>query len=314
LGTLKGLRRPEAEDLLAIADAARAKAGRPLVRDLDAAERFQPRVHLASDNASTLIYTLSAMDALRLDDGDVVAVVGNSLGWYTALHVAGALPFSDGLRIVEATGGDQATHGVGGQLIHPLTDDAWRPAPELRAALGAALDLGRAQGFAEPSVLLGGAMVVAGDKAGLSAVRGALPRTERSGTAYPLTLAGHSAFHTPLMEGMAERIGATLDDLRWSAPRVSLVDGRGHIWRPRIADAQALRHYTLHTQMLTPYDFAHSVRVALREFAPDALMLLGPGQGLGGALGQILALEGWDGVRCKDDFKRRQAGPSPLVK
>ena len=203
---------------------------------------------------------------------------------------------------------------MGGQLIHPLTDDTWRPEPELASALAAALAQGRARGFAEPSVLLGGSMVVAGDEAGLSAVRGALPRTERSRTAYPLTLAGHSAFHTPLMEGMAQRIGPLLGDLAWAPPRVSLVDGRGHIWRPRITEGEALRQYTLHTQMVTPYDFARSVRVALREFAPDALVLLGPGKGLGGALGQILALEGWAGIRSKDDFKRRQAGPSALVK
>ena len=304
---------PEGKRLLALADAVRSKAGRPTIGELDAEDRFQPRIHLASDNASSLIYTLSSLDALRLSEFEVVAAVGNSLGWYTALHIAGALDFEAGLRIVEATGAFQAEQPIGGQVIYPLTDETWQLRPELAETVDSALTRANDKGYAAPSVRLGGALVIGGDDTGLAGLRAALPRTRRSRTSYPLRLAGHSAFHTPLMAGMAKQVGAELQDLAFQAPRLSLVDGAGRVWRPLIADPAALMAYTLGAQMTTPYDFALSVRVALREFAPDALVLLGPGAGLGGTLGQILAIEGWSGVRTKDDFKIRQESPRPMV-
>lgn len=302
--------------LLDAADAWRAEAGRPGLRTLDAADRFDPRVHLAPGNVSSLIYALSCADAAdRLAACDVVAVCGNSLGWYTALHVAGALDFADGWRIVEAAGAFQAGGGpVGGQLVWPVVDDAWRPRPDLAEALDAAMVRARASGFVAPSVRLGGSLVVAGDDAGLAGLASALPRVERGGVAYPLRLAGHSAFHTPLMAPMADHLEATAAGLSWRAPAVSLVDGRGVIRRPLVTRPEELREYTLQTQVVTVYDFAASVRTALREFAPEVLVLLGPGAALGGALGQLLALEGWSGIRSKEEFKRRQASARPILR
>ena len=53
------------------------------------------------------------------------------------------------------------------------------------------------------------------------------------------------------------------------------------------------------------------MRVALREFAPDHLILPGPGNTLGGIVGQILVGEGWRGIHSKADFQevqRHEAG------
>ena len=85
-----------------------------------------------------------------------------------------------------------------------------------------------------------------------------------------------------------------------------LVDGTGRIWRPRSADPVALARYTLTTQVVEPYDFTTAVRVALAEYAPDAVVLLGPGGNLGGAVAAAMIADGWKGVRSKEDFAALQ--------
>ena len=93
--------------------------------ELDAAERFDPRVHLAPANASPLIYLISLIDAARCRPmRSRWSPSGNSLGWYTALAAAGALSFDDGLRLVQEMSLLQQeplpSGGPGGQVIYPL--------------------------------------------------------------------------------------------------------------------------------------------------------------------------------------------------
>ena len=71
-------------------------------------------------------------------------MIGNSLGWYTALAVAGALSFDDAFRLVQEIALLQEEPlpdgGAGGQVIYPLADADWRPAPDLRAAVAGVVD------------------------------------------------------------------------------------------------------------------------------------------------------------------------------
>ena len=46
--------------------------------------------------------------------------------------------------------------------------------------------------------------------------------------------------------------------------------------------------------------------VAIKEFSPDNIVLLGPGNSLGGAIGQILCKLKWKNISCKDDFVAMQ--------
>ena len=50
-----------------------------------------------------------------------------------------------------------------------------------------------------------------------------------------------------------------------------------------------------------------SVQVAVKEFAPDVIILPGPGDTLGGAIAQSLIGIGWQGIAGKADFTARQA-------
>lgn len=300
LGSLQGRSSPS----LAAADQLRRELGRITPTELDAAPSFSSRLHLAGENASilTLACTLADLDELAgLSRVDVVAVVGNSMGWYTALTVAGALPLSAGLRLVETMGQYQADNVIGGQVVYPLVDADWAPlpSPELRDALR---DI---PGVFE-SIRLGGQAVIGGTAEGLAELARRLPPRKLGERDAPLQLPLHSAFHTPLMRDTSTRALAELSSLPWSAPTIPLVDGSGHIYRPHHADPAAIRDYTLGEQVVAPYDFGLGLRVALREYAPDLVILPGPGGNLGGAIGQVLVAEGWRGIRSRADFSAMQ--------
>ena len=75
------------------AEQLRARYGLEPLLDLDRADRFDPSRHLQPIHASPLIFLVSMLGAeAAVSDHRVTAVIGNSLGWYTALAVAGALP------------------------------------------------------------------------------------------------------------------------------------------------------------------------------------------------------------------------------
>ena len=49
------------------------------------------------------------------------------------------------------------------------------------------------------------------------------------------------------------------------------------------------------------------MQVAVREYAPDVIILPGPGDTLGGAIAQSLIAIEWQGIASKADFAARQA-------
>jgi hypothetical protein len=92
-----------------------------------------------------------------------------------------------------------------------------------------------------------------------------------------------------------------------------MVDGRGHIWRPLASAPRALHDYTFVHQILETYDFTRAIQVAVREYAPDRIILLGPGDTLGGAIAQALIAIQWRGLRSKADFQEMQAADPFLI-
>lgn len=287
------------------ADAFRRALGRPTPTEMDAAEGIRSVLHVAGENASILTATCSLCDLDQLRGVEVVAVIGNSMGWYTALAVAGALPLEDAFQLIETMGWYQAGNVIGGQALYPLVDEDWRslPSPELEAALAEVPELWW-------SIRLGGQAVIGGSNEAIAELIRRLPPRKIGERDAPMTLPLHSAFHTPLMAGSSARARAELA-LRWSAPRLPLIDGRGVVHR-RWADPRAIADYTLGHQVVAPYDFSTSLIVALREYGPDAVVLLGPGGNLGGAVGQVLVHEGWRQMHSRADFSRAQA-EAPFV-
>jgi acyl transferase domain-containing protein len=308
LGYLKRLHADKAE-LIETVDRLRSERGQPTISELDGAERFSVATHTRGDIASPLIFTASYADFLAIDRSrhDIAAVTGNSMGWYTTLACAGAVSLEHGFRIVDAMGENSQAGEPGGQVLLTLVDEEWREIAGLREATLALVD--RIEGL-YVSIELGGMIVFAGNEAGLAALLAEAPRTPAR---EPRRLVNHGPFHTPLMRASSERALADLPAGWFAAPERPMVDGRGHIWRPFACNPEVLRRYTFVTQILETYDFTRAVQVAVREHAPDRIILLGPGDTLGGAIAQALIAIEWRGLRSKADFQEMQASSAPIL-
>lgn len=299
--------------LLAGFDAMREAAGQETLSALDGAGRYSMARHTRGDNASGLIFAASFGDFLSIDPEkiEIVAVTGNSMGWYTALACGGALSADDGFRVANTMGTLMQEALIGGQTIYPWVDEDWVPRPERKAellALIAEIDgLGDAQ--LDLSIDLGGMLVVAGNAAGLEAFEQAVEPVEQR---FPMRLGNHAAFHTVLQEPVAAKGRERLAADMFGQPRLPLIDGAGRIWWPGSTNRDALHDYTLGEQVTRTYDFTLALTVAAREFAPDLFVILGPGTTLGGAVAQSLIRANWHGMGGKADFQKQQ-NEKPLI-
>jgi len=288
-------------DALNACDAARQAEGRPTLREIDGAEKFRPGLHLDGENAAELIYfgAMAHAEALR-ERYDIVAVAGNSLGWYTALPASGALGPADGWRLV-ATMARLQKQIAGGQLLTTAVDEQWRPDPRLRDAIRQLIDeLAAAdETFCDYSIRLGGHEVLAGTEKAIAELLSRLPKVAVGDREFPFRLAGHGPFHTRLCAATSQQAAAELADLPIGMPQCHLIDGFGNVHSPWSANPAELLHYTTHEQVLETFDFTACVRTAMREFQPDVLLCAGPGTSLRAPVGHCVITEGWRGVGDK---------------
>jgi len=303
---------PEDHPWVARADELRAEYGLGSLVELDRAKRWESAVQLRPDNVSPLIYVVSMIDAAQaMQEHETVCVGGNSMGWYTALGVAGALSFDDGLRLVQEMALLQMEYTDGGQVLYPLIDDQWRIDPAQVQRVDATL--ASSDGEAFPSIALGGYAVLAGSEPGVEHLMEALPFVEMGPQFFPMRLAQHGPYHTSLLQGIAAKARRQLERLAFRAPRVTLIDGTGARFTPWSTDPAELAAYTLGKQIVSPFSFTACVRAALREYAPERIVLPGPGNTLGSTCGQVLVMEGYRGIGSRDDFERVQESDTPVV-
>ncbi len=283
----------------------RESQGRETISSLDSAKTYSAAKHASSINASAIIYTCALADFVDInrDQFEISAVCGNSLGWYLTLTASGALNPVNAIRLVDTMGALMEEKGVGGQIIYPFVDEDWRASRINEKAIGDAVHAGRTAGNAFLSIRLGGMAVLAGDDAGLAAMEKSLPKAEGR---YPFRLARHAAFHTPLLNHVSSAAFDRLGSEMFTAPDIPMIDGRGAIWTHNTTDADELHQYTLGSQITETYDFSKSIEVAIKEFAPDVLILAGPGATLGVAIAQELIHHRWLGLTSKADFAARQ--------
>ena len=307
---------PPSHPWLRRADQLRREYDLPALSAIDDAERFEPAVHLRSANAAPLTFLCGLIDAERIaDDHEVVVVVASSTGWYTALAASGALEFDDAFRLVQ-TMSLLAEEPIedddpGGQLIYALTDAAW----QTDAARAAELDavLARQNDGVHRAMELGAFTVLSGTANGLDEVATKLPPVEVGPRRFPFRAAMQEAWHLPLRAATATMAEQRLADLAWSAPNVTLVDGRGVRFTPWSTDPAELARHTISEQPTVTYDFARSLRVALREYAPEIILLPGPGASLGEVCAQLIVAEGYRGIRTRAELEAEQAGPTPIL-
>ena len=306
LGYLKRLH-SDKKELLALIDDYRAQQEQIAITELDSMENYAMRVHTAGENASALIYACAMADfqSIDRDKYDIVAVTGNSMGWYIALAAAGALAPQSAITLINTMGSMMTKGVIGGQLIYPVIDEHWQESQALINVVEKAVAEVNLLADAEVylSIALGGYRVFGGNKVGLAALANALPPIDDR---YPMNLFNHAAFHTPLLTEIANTAQRLLSVELFSQPNLPMIDGLGNIWQPYSTDLNRLYHYTLDTQVIAPYYFSDAIEVAIKEFSPDKLIILGPGATLGGAVAQCLVKHQWQGITDKASFISRQ--------
>ena len=311
LGYLK-LHSPQFDAVLNGFDRQRASLGQTAITTLDAAEKFDASVYTRGDNASGLIYASAYCDGNMLaDDIEVVAVTGNSMGWYIAMALSGAVSDQDGFRLVNTMGNLMQQNLIGGQVVYSICDADWVVNEGLKAELMALVEQinAKTEHHLCISINLGGILVFAGNEKGLETFEKAVPKVGH----FPMRLQNHAAFHSPLQEVVAAQGRTKLVDLSVTTPYVPLIDGCGKIWWPDGCNTNAMWEYTLGAQVTQAYDFASAIKTSAQEFAPDLFIVAGPGNTLGGAVAQSLIAFGWLGMQNKADFESAQGKKKFLI-
>lgn len=231
--------------------------------ELDRTANTQPALVTAS---------IAALRAAQAADriAEPTVALGHSLGEFTALVAAGALPLADAVRLVRTRG----------ELMQRAD-----PSGGMLAVLGLDTD-------AIARAVAGTSLVVANDNApGQVVVSGPRDEFERAtealkaaGAKRVIPLRTSAAFHSPAMQKVAPDLATALAAARWDALRV-----------PVIANVDAQRHEhaadfpkLLEKQAWSRVEWVTSVRRAAAEGA-TAFVEFGPGNVLTGLTKRILA-------------------------
>ena len=261
---------------------------------------FKSKIHMTGENASPLIYACSLIDFLSIDQSryEIVAVTGNSMGWYSTLALGGALSYENGYELINTMGSMMENKIIGGQIIYPIINKDWEIDKNIKQKV---LDEVQAQG-AYISIILGGYVVIGGHNESLKRLLKKLPSIEN----YPFQIPYHAAFHTSLMRKVSDSAFQKIPKSFFSKPKIPIIDGIGRIWSPYSSNLEDLYKYTIDDQVTKIFNFTKSITTALKEFSPDRLILLGPGNSLGGVVGQIIIKNKWNSIETKKMFSSKQ--------
>ena len=230
----------------------------------------------ATEHAQPALFVHSFALYQMLESPAPAMAAGHSLGEYTALAVAQAITFDDALRLVDERARAMAEAG------------AERP-----GMMGAVVGLDDAAvseictSYAEESghVVVPanynseGQVVISGSVEG---VRGALEKASEAGAKLAREINVSGAFHSPLMEGAAERLAAALAE----AP---IDDAAFPVWMNAVAqpvtDGEEIRELLL-KQLTSPVRWTASVQ-GMIEAGADRFVEVGAGNVLRKLVGRI---------------------------
>lgn len=214
-------------------------------------------------------------------EAPLAAVAGLSLGEYTALHIAGAFSFLDGLELVTLRGRamqDAAEASPSGMLALIGADEAQAQAVCDAARGGEVLVCAN---FNAP-----GQVVLSGSKGAIE--RAAAEAAAKGLRAAPLAVAG--AFHSPLMAPAADRLAQALARTAIRDPRcpvVSNVTAKAHEAAPGRTMADTIRQ-RLVDQLTNPVRWEQGCRYLLSTAGAGAQVHeLAPGVTLAGLMRRI---------------------------
>lgn len=194
-------------------------------------------------------------------------VAGHSLGEYTALVAAGALDFSDALRLVRERGRlmkEQGDHRPGGMaavigLDRNVLEQACKQASKETGGIVSLANANSPEQF-----------VISGERAALNrAIE--LIRDSGARTVVPLRIS--IASHSPLMQQAASRLAEIIDRSPLRDPQVPVVTNIAGQVRTSAEHIRA----ELESQMVAPVEWVGSVREMVAN-GVDTFVEIGPGQ------------------------------------
>jgi [acyl-carrier-protein] S-malonyltransferase len=240
----------------------------------------------------------AAVEAGTLDAAAVTAYAGLSLGEYTALHLAGAVSFEDGLRLVSQRGKfmQEAAVAKPSGMVAIIGGDEARVAMLCEESAGGQVLV--AANFNAP-----GQIVVSGDKDACERVAKA---AEAAGLRSAV-LAVAGAFHSPLMQQAADRMKDELARATVAQPSTPVycnVTAQLH------GDPDSIRHMLV-DQIVQPVRWAQIMAVLVP--VPEARFIeLGPGRTLAGLARRIsrrLVVEENAGWKLNSEPQSRGVSP-----
>lgn len=234
--------------------------------DLKLTENTQPAI------LTTSVAVLEALRERGLPEADFVA--GHSLGEYSALVAAGALEFTDAVRLVRNRGRymqEAVPPGVGAMAailgMTPVKVEA-----VCRAAA-------QGQVCSPANINSPSQIVIAGDAA---AVERARDIAREAGAKRVVPLQVSAPFHCALMSPAQQRLGADMDAIEIRDPRIPLVN---NFEAATVSDATAVKR-GLYEQVPNPVRWEESMR-ALSAAGVERFVEIGPGKVLTGLLRNI---------------------------
>ena len=207
----------------------------------------------------------------RAMDGKVAPsyMAGHSLGEYSALVCAGALSFSDALKIVRRRGElmqEAVPNGVGAMAAIIGLDDADAEAVCVEAAQGQVV---QAANYNSP-----GQLVIAGNK---EAVERAVAGCKEKGARRAMMLPVSGPFHSALMQPAADEFKSFIDPFVVSAPTVPVLQNATVSLE---TDPEIIKQ-NLIAQIASPVKWTQTIRV-LAEQGVESVLEVGPGKVLTG--------------------------------
>jgi [acyl-carrier-protein] S-malonyltransferase len=250
----------------------------------------------ATDIQQPAIFTTSvalfraAVDAQRFSANDFVAMGGLSLGEYTALHLAGALSFADGLRLVARRGqlmqaAAEANTGGMVSLIGAKSEDDVLNLCERVAEHGRV----RPANFNCP-----GQIVISGDKAACDAA--AELAGEFGYRAVALPVAG--AFHSAHMQSAAEGLRGVLAECEIRPPEIRVI---ANVHADYHTTPEAIRDLLVQ-QVISPVRWQACVERLIADGC-DAFWEVGPNRHLTGMMRKINRKMPTTNISTVDDLR-----------
>lgn len=227
--------------------------------------------------AQPALLTTGVMVAERLKAEGITPdyVAGHSLGEYSALVVANALAFEDGVKVVHERGllMDEAVPAGVGAMAAILSLDA-KPLAEVCERVTA-----EGESVQLANINCPGQIVISGTKAGVEQAC-VLAKEAGAKRAIPLVVSG--PFHSRLMEPAAEKFKASLANIKLSNPVIPVVS---NVTSELIETTEAIPSELI-AQLSSPVLWEQNVR-KLIELGVTTFVECGPGKVLAGLIKKI---------------------------